>query len=390
MAALTDKGFHRPLLSELIAQQEARAKVLFGDNIDTDEKTPLGKFIRLGAQDLEDAYGNLEGVYNSIFPNTARGSSLDRVAATAGVFRNPATDAEHEVEFTGNPGYIIPAGFAVSGNSIEFHTEQATNLSPEGKGKNNVFANEAGASGNVPVGSISEIVNPDENVESVTHTAVLQEGQDEETDPALRSRYHAALLGSGSTTADAIRAAVLRVTGVRSCTVIENSSDITDSGGRPGGSFECIVFAPDSLNDAVAQAIFKSKPVGIKAFGSTEVQIKDSSGYNQPICFTHVSNKLIYAKVSVLTDEAFPADGETQMKAALSETVGTLGNGDDVILTRLYSPLTAISGVRDVSLLQLSADGKTYAAANISCTPMQVAVLPTENIAVEVSAYVDQ
>lgn len=390
MTVLTDKGFQRPLYAELVAQAEARAKVLFGDDIETDEKTPLGKFIRLGAQDIAEAYEELESVYNSIFPNTARGASLDRVTVTAGVFRNPAIPAEQQVEFTGTPGYSIPAGFLVSGNSVEFHTEQIVTLGEDGKAAATVYATEAGETGNVPVGAITEIVNPDAEVDSVKHTALLLAGQDEEVDPALRSRYHAAVLGSGSTTADAIRAAVLRVTSVRSCTVIENSSNVTDSGGRPGGSFECIVFAPDSLNDAVAQAIFNSKPVGIKAFGTTEVQIKDSSGYKQSICFTHVSNKLIYAKVSVLTDEEFPADGETQIKTALSKTVGTLGNGDDVILTRLYSPLMAISGVKDVTLLQLSADGKAYTATNISCTPMQVAVLPTDNVTVEVSAYADQ
>lgn len=389
MAALTDKGFHRPLLSEIIEQQETRAKVLFGDNIDTDEKTPLGKFIRLGAQDLEDAYGNLEGVYNSIFPNTARGSSLDRVAATAGIFRNPATDAEHEVEFIGNPGYIIPAGFVVSGNSIEFHTEEATNLSPEGKGTNNVFANEAGASGNVPAGSISEIVNPDENVESVTHTAVLQEGQDEETDPELRARYHLALRGAGSTTADAIRAAVLRA-GARSCTAFENTGQTEDAAGRPPGSFECIVFAPDSENDALARAIFRSKPVGIRAFGSTEVQIKDDSGNVQTIAFTHATNLAVFAKVLVLTDDTFPADGADKIKNAMCTAVGELENGDDVVLTRLYGPISAITGVRDIPSLQLSVDGKTFSATNIICTPTQAAVLPVENVTVEVGAYVDK
>ena len=116
MTVLTDKGFQRPLYAELVAQADARAKVLFGDDIETDEKTPLGKFIRLGAQDVAEAYEELENVYNSIFPNTARGASLDRVAVTAGVFRSPASPAEQQVEFTGTPGYSIPAGFLVSGN----------------------------------------------------------------------------------------------------------------------------------------------------------------------------------------------------------------------------------------------------------------------------------
>lgn len=389
MAALTEKGFQRPLYADLLTQQISRAKVLFGDNIETDEKTPLGKFIRLGVQDLAEAYEELENVYNSIFPNTARANSLNRVAATAGIFRNPATAAEQQVEFTGTPGYTIPAGFLVSGNGVEFHTEDSASLDDSGKASVTVYASETGKAGNVPVGAITEIVNPDADVESVQHVALILAGQEEETDPELRARYHAALLGSGSTTADAIRAAVLRVTGVRSCIVIENASEAADASGRPPGCFECIVFAPDSLDDAIAAAIFRAKPVGIRAYGATEVSIKDDSGYPQSICFTHVSNLVIYAKVSVLTDDNFPADGEAQLKAALSTAVGELGNGDDVIQTRLYSPITGIPGVRDVALLQLSADGNTYQTTNLLCTPTQAAVLPEDNVTVEVKAYAD-
>lgn len=390
LAALTEKGFQRPLYAELVTQQTSRAKVLFGDDIETDEKTPLGKFIRLGAQDIAEAYEELESIYNSIFPNTACGASLDRVTVTAGVFRNPAIPAEQQVEFTGTPDYAIPTGFLVSGNGAEFHTEQTIKLDNSGKATATVYATKEGEAGNVPVGAITEIVNPDSEVNSVKHTALVLAGQEEETDPELRSRYHAAVLGSGSTTADAIRAAVLRVTGVRSCTVIENASEIKDASGRPPGSFECIVFAADSLDRAVAEAIFSAKPVGIRAYGSTAVQLKDSSSYEQSICFTHVSNKAVYAKVSVLTDDAFPADGMEQIKAALSASINTLGNGDNVILARLYSPITAVPGVRDVLSLQLSADGKIYSAGNIVCTPMQVAALLEDNIIVEVGSYADQ
>ncbi len=390
MPVLTDKGFQRPLYAELVAQQESRAKVLFGDDIDTDEKTPLGKFIRLGTQDIAEAYEELENVYNSIFPDTARTQSLDRLAVKAGVFRDPASSAEHQIELSGTPGYTIPAGFLVSGNGIEFHTEQMVTLGPDGKAETIVYASEAGESGNVPVGSVTEIVNPDSEVNGVRDVALVQKGQDEETDPELRDRYHKALLGMGSTTANAIRAAVLRIIGVRSCTVIENANETVDKDGRPPGSFECIVFAPDNLNDEIAKAIFNAKPCGIKAYGKTEVQIKDDSGFQQQICFTHVTDKAIYVKVAVLTDDSFPADGADRIKSALSASIAALGNGDDVILARLYAPVTAVPGVRDVTLLQLSSDGTAYASANIACTPMQAAVLPKENITVGVNAYADQ
>ena len=79
MGALTEKGFKRPIFSELLETQIQKAKELFGEDIETDEKTPLGKFIRITVYDLARAYEDLEGIFYARFPNTARGTSLDRL-----------------------------------------------------------------------------------------------------------------------------------------------------------------------------------------------------------------------------------------------------------------------------------------------------------------------
>ena len=76
---LTELGFERPTYDDLLEAQIARAKELFGEDIDTNETTPLGKYIRLNVADLANAYEVLEDIYYARFPHTARGTSLDRL-----------------------------------------------------------------------------------------------------------------------------------------------------------------------------------------------------------------------------------------------------------------------------------------------------------------------
>ena len=56
MAALTEKGFQRPLYEELLAKRVERARALFGADVETDEKTHFGKYIRLEVENLAQAY----------------------------------------------------------------------------------------------------------------------------------------------------------------------------------------------------------------------------------------------------------------------------------------------------------------------------------------------
>ena len=91
---LTSKGFERLTYDEIVNKKIQKAKELFGEDIDTSELTPLGKFIRINAFDLAEAEEEAEYIYYSIFPNTASGVSLDRLCTFVGISRNPATSAK--------------------------------------------------------------------------------------------------------------------------------------------------------------------------------------------------------------------------------------------------------------------------------------------------------
>ena len=120
---VTELGFVRRTFDEILADKITRAKELFGEDIDTSDLTPLGKYIRINAYDQALTEEEAEGIYYSIFPNTARGTSLDRLCPFAGVARNPATKARHIVKFYGTAEKTVPAGFLVATDSdISFAT----------------------------------------------------------------------------------------------------------------------------------------------------------------------------------------------------------------------------------------------------------------------------
>src|SRR5262249_43302973 len=81
-------------------------------------------------------------------------------------------------------------------------------------------------------------------------------GQDQEGDPSLRTKREEELSGGGSSTADAIRSAVLVASqngaftsDVVSCKVLFNDADAVDANGLPAHSIEVICYQPGNTSD---------------------------------------------------------------------------------------------------------------------------------------------
>jgi len=129
------------------------------------------------------------------FAQTTFGEYLTLRAEEHGVIRKPATKATGIVTFTGTPGTVIPAGTRVSTASTEtepaivFATDVDAAIPAEGTVDVAVTAEQAGAAGNVPAGSITFLVEPVSGVTSVINANPTSGGADEESDEALRKRY---------------------------------------------------------------------------------------------------------------------------------------------------------------------------------------------------------
>lgn len=382
---LTDLGYERPTYDDLLEAQIERAKLLFGEDIDTNDNTPLGKYIRLNVADLADIYEILEQAYYARFPNTARGVSLDRLCPFVGITRNPATYAQHTIRFTGIAGEYVPTGFEVSTSDGEliFHTYDSLLIGEDGTVEGMVECETAGVAGNVKIGKIDTIVNPDSAVESIEHLNILQYGKEIEADAALRDRFNLTISGAGSSTASSIKAAVLKVAQVSGCEVVENDTDETVSG-VPPHSFECFVLSPISQDTQVAEAIFSKKPLGIKSVGDVSVDIVDDSGVSHTISFSRTIQKDIYISITITTNIYFETDGIATIKDCIAQHINSLKNGADVYTSSLYGCIYKADGVEDVTSLKMSTNGTTYDTSNITINSNEVARIDTANIEVVV------
>lgn len=387
---VNEKGYLRPTYDDILADRITLAQELFGEDIDTSSTSALGKFIRLTVQDLADAYEAQEIIYYARFPNTATGQSLDRLMPFAGITRNAPTRAEHEVKFTGTPNYKIESGFLVgTTKEEEFFLVNPVTLDEDGVGTGIVQCTELGTVGNVQLGTITEIINPSVDVLSVEHTSIETLGKETETDEELRERFSIAIAGTGSGTPTAIRGAVMRISGVTGCLVVANDTSETDDDGRPPHSFEVYVYAPETLNQEIAETIFSKKPLGIQTVGDVSVSVEDVSGSTQTIKFSRVAETVLYIKAKIAVDSDFEQDGAEQIQTALSEQINKLSVGEDVIFTSLYKHIFGVVGVRDVLTLGISTDGATYGTTNIVMDESSIARTSEANIQIEVTSYAD-
>ena len=380
--SLTEHGFERPSYNEILEAQINRAKTLFGETIDTGELTALGKYIRINVADIDNLYQVLEGVYYARFPNTATGVSLDRLCPFAGIVRKPATYATHKILITGTAGAVIGVDFEVStaNQSVAFHLSDYYTIGINGTVEAIVECNEAGTIGNILSSTIDTIVNPLADVESVEGVEIVSYGEDRETDVSLRKRFTSAITGSGSGTAAAIKGAIMRVAEVGGCSIVENITDHT-VGDLPPYSFSCYVQSDETpaTDQQIAQAIFSKKPLGIQTYGSVQVQVVDDSRNIHTISFERVTRKDIYIQISIRITDDFADDSEDIIKANLVDFISGFSNGEGVYLSALYSYIN-ITGVRNVESLELSTDGETYSAANITCTNKQIARTSADKI----------
>ncbi len=106
---ITSTGFARKRLPEIKADLEAALRSSFGD-INTAPDSVFGQIIGVFAKASADEWEALEAVYNSMYPSTASGVSLDHAVEMVGVRRLDAEKTKVVLWLTGADGSTVPAG----------------------------------------------------------------------------------------------------------------------------------------------------------------------------------------------------------------------------------------------------------------------------------------
>ena len=388
---LNEKGFKRLTYDEILTQLEDRARAQFGQDLNVGRLSVMGILLRVIAWFLGLTWQLAEAVYLSAFISTAVGVSVDRVAKLLGITRRQAAPAFGEVTFTGLPGKVIELGTQIRGPKEDDPVYQTTSdltLDGSGNGTVAIEALEAGTGSNVLANTLTELVEPDLDIYTVTNVNPIMNGVNTETDQELRDRYEDSLSTGGASTLESLRASLLGVSGVQTVLIEENDT-MTELNGIPPKSFSALVYGGSDQD--VAEAIYSVKPAGIRSFGTTEVDVQDSIGGTHTIGFERAEVVQIYVNVTLETNEFFPVDGLERVRTNIIKYIGGidedetvyngLGLGDDVIFTRIISAAHAVQGIDDVTV-QLGTTEDQAGTSNIAITNRQVALTDSGKVVV--------
>jgi len=231
-----------------------------------------------------------------------------------------------------------------------------------------------------PANQLIDIKTFISGVTSATNVEAGVLGTIEETDTILRERRDSELSKTASTGVNAIAARINLVDDVRSTVVLENYTDSVDGNGLNPHSIQAIV--DGGLDADIAAAIFDSKPVGTDMNGAESVAVVDSMGISRNVLFDRPTLVPIYIEVTLTKFGTYPSNGDTQIKESLVQFgLDNLFAGDDVITSRLYTPVNSIQG-HQVDSLFISTSVSPTVSTPITITLTQLAQISLVNITI--------
>lgn len=374
---VTPYGFRRKLYNEILADKLARAREVFGVNIDTSETSFLGLTLRNAAWEDAELWEYMEEVYYAPFVNTSEGTSLDHVGMYLTITRRPAIKSKGIIKITGAEGAIIPKGFKVSTQDDKVFETIEEVMIVNGEALVGIESIAAGKDFNVDAQTLTKIVNPIYEVKSVINADATENGLNVETDEEFRNRYRQSYARVGGSTVPAITAALLDTPGVVDAEVIENTM-MVEINGIPPKAFECYVYGGEE--DDIILAIYQNKAAGIQAFGETVIDVTDDNGEVHHIGYTRAEVIDVWVKLIITKDTDYKSDDV--VKRAVVNYIGGFDEnnieynglelGQNVTHSKLVSSIICPGGILDVQA-QLSTDGINWTDETIEIAKHTIA-----------------
>lgn len=228
-----------------------------------------------------------------------------------------------------------------------------------------------------PVNTISQILTSRLGWDSVTNPVAAVPGRFRETDEELRLRFRNTKFERAGNIVEAVYSALFSLDDVQQVFIDDNNTSVTNANGTPPHSF--LVLVDGGTSAEIAQAIWDNRGAGVTSVGNTTVTITDKFGYPRDIQFSRPTPVNLYIQIDLTTDQNFPENGEDLIRAAIISYIDNLAIGQDIIYSRLYTPINSIPGHQVNSLLVGTTNPPT-GTANIITQFDEVGQVLPENI----------
>lgn len=234
--------------------------------------------------------------------------------------------------------------------------------------------------GNLPLSAntLTQISTPVLGWDSVNNPFAGVPGGDEETDEQLRIRFSLNKYISAVNINESLYSALINIAGVQEVRIVENNTDTYDAVyDLPGHSFKPIVLGGDV--DAIGAAVWLNQPLGIGSEGNTSVEVVDSQSFPHEIKFERPTAVPIYIDLEIESTGNLAAGADISIKASLVNYFSAMRLGEEVVYSRLFTPINETPGFQ-VNSLTIGTDPMALGMTNIELAYNEYATIDTANI----------
>ena len=388
-ATVTAEGISAPDYQTILDTLTSYFQQIYGSDAYLEPDSKDGQMVALVALAIHDANNTAISVYNCFSPATGYGAALTSNVKINGIARRGATNSTVDLVLTGTAGTSITNGTVKDTNNVIWRLPASVTIGVGGTVTVTATCSNSGAVAAL-AGTITTINTPTRGWASVTNPAAAIVGAPAETDAELRIRQGQSVALPSLTPFEGVDGAIANVAGVTRHKLYENDTGATDSNGLPPHSISAIVDGGDVTE--IAQTIRGNKGQGTATYGTTSVTVSDTYGNPHVISFSRSTDVPIYGHITLKAFTGYTSQIGVQIQQAVADYINGLTIGDDVLLSRIYSPanLGVVSGGNaryyDIQELLIGKSAGSVAAANIIIAYNESASCKPENIVLTVTS----
>lgn len=388
-ATVTAEGISAPDYQTILDTLTSYFQQIYGSDAYLEPDSKDGQMVALVALAIHDANNMAISVYNCFSPATGYGAALTSNVKINGIARRGATNSTVDLVLTGTAGTSITNGTVKDTNNVIWRLPASVTIGVGGTVTVTATCSNSGAVAAL-AGTITTINTPTRGWASVTNPAAATVGAPAETDAELRIRQGQSVALPSLTPFEGVDGAIANVAGVTRHKLYENDTGATDSNGLPPHSISAIVDGGDVTE--IAQTIRGNKGQGTATYGTTSVTVPDTYGNPHVISFSRSTDVPIYGHITLKAFTGYTSQIGVQIQQAVADYINGLTIGDDVLLSRIYSPanLGVVSGGNaryyDIQELLIGKSAGSVAASNIIIAYNESASCKPENIVLTVTS----
>ncbi|EFN7638992.1 hypothetical protein EGC31_05050 [Escherichia coli] len=388
-ATVTAEGISAPDYQTILDTLTSYFQQIYGSDAYLEPDSKDGQMVALVALAIHDANNTAISVYNCFSPATGYGAALTSNVKINGIARRGATNSTVDLVLTGTAGTSITNGTVKDTNNVIWRLPASVTIGVGGTVTVTATCSNSGAVAAL-AGTITTINTPTRGWASVTNPAAATIGAPAETDAELRIRQGQSVALPSLTPFEGVDGAIANVAGVTRHKLYENDTGAIDSNGLPPHSISAIVDGGDVTE--IAQTIRGNKGQGTATYGTTSVTVPDTYGNPHVISFSRSTDVPIYGHITLKAFTGYTSQIGVQIQQAVADYINGLTIGDDVLLSRIYSPanLGVVSGGNaryyDIQELLIGKSAGSVAAANIIIAYNESASCKPENIVLTVTS----